>query len=152
MKVKSYLDNTLNFHNYNYKKKGFSFQRKFANEDVIRFISKNLQFFKNKKRKILDIGCGSGRHLNLLESLNIKCHGLDFSNEGLKLAKKNKKRKSTKLINDELPNMKKIKHNSYDGVIDCFTSYCLTKKDFEKYIKRISESIKKNGLFHCQIL
>ena len=104
----NYIENTLIYHNKKYKEKKYSFQRKFPNEDVIRFISKNMKFLKNNGR-ILDIGCGSGRHLKVLEEFGLKCDGLDFSREGLKLAKKIIKKKSTNLILDNILDMSSLK-------------------------------------------
>ena len=99
--MKNYIENTLNYHNKQYKKLKFKFQRVHANEDVIRFIAKNKKFIK-KNGKILDLGCGSGRNLKFFENSGLRSDGLDFSSEGLKLAKKLIKKKSTNLILDAL--------------------------------------------------
>ena len=148
--MKNYIENTLNYHNKQYKKLKFKFQRVHANEDVIRFIAKNKKFIK-KNGKILDLGCGSGRNLKFFENSGLRSDGLDFSSEGLKLAKKLIKKKSTNLILDALPNMVKIKKDNYVAVIDCFTSFALTKEDFKIYLTRVHEVLIKKGLFHCQI-
>ena len=38
------------------------------------------------------------------------------------------------------------------NIIDCFSSYCLMKSDFKIYLKNINKRLKKNGIFHLQIL
>ena len=42
-------------------------------------------FLKDKKGKILDLGCGSGRHV--INNPDIKFYGLDFSKEMIKFAR-----------------------------------------------------------------
>ena len=44
-----------------------------------------IKFLKNKSGKILDLGCGSGRHF----LSGKKIYGIDFSDKMLKLAEKN---------------------------------------------------------------
>ena len=52
------------------------------------------EFLENKKGKILDLGCGSGRHL--IKNTNLKFYGVDFSKEMIKFAKINAKEKQMK--------------------------------------------------------
>ena len=49
----------------------------------MRFI---LKIVKNKKW-ILDVGCGTGIHLNILENLGYKVNGLDINENMINLAK-----------------------------------------------------------------
>ena len=81
-----YLEQTRKFHDDKFKKKGINFQRIYPNEDVVRFVSK---YFSKKKGFFLDVGCGNGRHLNFFKMKNLQADGLDFSQEALKLIKKN---------------------------------------------------------------
>ncbi len=148
--INNYLQKTKNFHDKKYRELGIFFQRKYANEDVIRFFYKH----KLKGKKILDIGCGSGRNSIFLLNENCSVVALDFSSEGINVFKKkikNKKNKKLKLIVDTMPNLKKVK-GKFDSVIDCFSSYCLTKTDFKIYLGNIRRKLKKNGIYHLQIL
>lgn len=45
-----------------------------------------LDFLKNRKGVVLDLGCGSGRHF--LENKNLKFYGVDFSEELVGIARK----------------------------------------------------------------
>ena len=82
--MNSYLEETKIYHNRLYKKLKYSFQRKFPNEDVIRFANQYLK----KSSKILDIGSGTGRNAIFLINQNHKVDCLDFSGEALNLLKK----------------------------------------------------------------
>ena len=149
--MKNYLEETKIYHDKLYKKLKYSFQRKFPNEDVIRFANQYLKESSN----ILDIGSGTGRNAIFLINQNHKVDCLDFSDVALNLLKKIYKKKnisnSNKVINDNIPTMNKIS-SKYDAVIDCFTSYSLILEDFKSYIKNVSLKLKKGGVFHLQIL
>jgi len=142
-----YLKQTKKFHEKKYNEMGLKYQRQHPNEDVIRFVNKN---FTEKQFFFLDVGCGSGRHLNFIKTKGHKVEGLDFSFNALKLLKNNKKNKHQKLIYDSLPLMKKVSNARYDVVIDCFTSYTLIQKDFYLYLKNVFRVLKDNGKFHLQ--
>jgi cyclopropane fatty-acyl-phospholipid synthase-like methyltransferase len=148
--IKEYLKNTKIYHNRQYKKLRFSFQRNHPNEDVIRFFYKH----KLKEKKILDIGCGSGRNSIFFLKNHCNVVAIDFSEEGIKLFRKkvkNKYRKKIELIEDSMTNLSKVR-GKFDSVIDCFSSYCLMKDDFKIYLNNVSKKLKKNGSFHLQIL
>ena len=72
----------------------------YPHEDVIRFISKyitkrtGLKEFNSKydsldKIKVLDFGCGIGRHVRTLNEFNIDGYGFDLSSEAINTAKQN---------------------------------------------------------------
>jgi cyclopropane fatty-acyl-phospholipid synthase-like methyltransferase len=148
--INNYLQKTKNYHDKKYKELGVYFQRKHANEDVIRFFYKH----KLKGKKILDIGCGSGRNSIFLLNENCSVVALDFSTEGINIFKKKiryNKTKKLKLIVDTMPYLKKVK-GRFDSVIDCFSSYCLIKTDFKIYLGNIRKRLKENGIYHLQIL
>ena len=147
----NYLIETRNFHDKQFRKFKYSFQREFPNEDIIRFEKK----FLKKKSKILDIGSGTGRNAVFLIKKKHVVHCLDFSKEAIillkKLFKQKKISKKNRIFLDNIPHLKKVSKN-YNAVIDCFTSYSLTKKDFITYINNIKQKIKNKGYFHLQIL
>lgn len=148
--INNYLQETKNYHDKKYKELGVFFQRKYANEDVIRFFYKH----KLKGKKILDIGCGSGRNSIFFLRENCNVVALDFSSQGINVFNKrisNKKIKKLKLIVDSMPYLKKVK-GTFDSVIDCFSSYCLIKTDFKIYLNNLRKRLKKNGIYHLQIL
>ena len=147
MELPEYLIQTQKFHEKNYLRFGNSYQRKYPNENVIRFLTPLIK----KKPLVLDLGCGNGRHIKLMKELRIKCHGLDFSKTALKITKKNIKSKSN-LYFDALPNIKSVKPKTYDIAIDCMCSYTLRLNDFRVYIDNLSNVLKKNSLFYLETL
>ena len=50
-----------------------------------------IDFLKNKKGKVLDLGCGSGRHL--INNPKLEFYEVDFSEEMIKFAKQNAEKK-----------------------------------------------------------
>jgi len=72
----------------------------YPQEDVIRFISKyitkrtglkefNSKYDSSDKIKVLDFGCGIGRHVRTLNEFNIDGYGFDLSSEAINIAKQN---------------------------------------------------------------
>ena len=83
-----------------------------------------IEFLKNKTGKILDLGCGSGRHF--LKLKNLKIYGVDFSDEMLKLAEKHAKQKNLNIIlkkafSERLP----FEDNFFDSAIFIATLHCI---------------------------
>ena len=63
----------------------------YSSEDLIRFISKNcLQF----KKKILEIGCGTGANFNLFLDKKAHITGVDFSEIAINKANEKFKKKT----------------------------------------------------------
>lgn len=71
----------------------------YPNEEVIRFCSARLarvspkgkiEYLGNMQHcdRVLDLGCGAGRHLRLLKDLGFVSHGIDISDTALELAKR----------------------------------------------------------------
>lgn len=109
------------------------------------FRNKPIKELKNlnwKKGKILDIGCGNCR--NLLQFKNMDCHGIDFSKEMLKQAKKFTEKNNFK-VKLKLANMEKIPYddNYFDYVLAIAVLHHL--KNPELGVKEISRVLKKDG-------
>jgi cyclopropane fatty-acyl-phospholipid synthase-like methyltransferase len=144
--VKDYILTTQKFHENNYKILGEEYQRKFPDENVIKFT----KTFLKKKSKLLDVGAGNGRNSLFLINAGHDVDVLDFSRNALNIIKK-KIKKKINFYYDYLPHLSKIK-KKYDAIIDCFTSYALTQNDFSIYLKNVSKKIHKNGFLHIQTL
>ena len=72
---------------YIYKKKGKVYSR--SSEGI----KKVIEFMKkNKVKRVLDLGFGSGRHVLLLAKNGFDVYGTDISKEGMKLTLKDLKK------------------------------------------------------------
>jgi len=106
-----------------------------------RTVLKFLEPVKNKK--ILDVGCGTGRHALKLASRGAKVTGIDFSKTMLKRAQE----KARKLnINFKYRNITNLpfSSNSFDKVTcNLVLSHI---RNLNKVVKEISRVVKKNGI------
>jgi len=110
----------------------------YPHEEIIRFISKYIkkrigldeyveQNTNNSAIKVLDIGCGIGRHVKLINEFGLDGYGFDLSSESIKVAKEhfskqNIKELAEKVIVADITNLP-YKENEFDfmlshGVID----------------------------------
>lgn len=103
------------------------------------------EFLKNKKGKILDLGCGSGR--NLVKNDRIEYYGVDFSAEMLKFAEENTKKKKInavffKSFIEELP----FEDNFFDAAVFISTLHCTEgEKNRKKTLKELYRVMKKGA-------
>ena len=93
---KKIIDQTKDYYEKNFKKYGLSFQRKYPNEELCRFIGRTF-YKKNYKKKgeikILEVGCGSGANLKMLLNEGFNAFGLDISEKSIELLKYSFKKK-----------------------------------------------------------
>ena len=121
------------------------FRPKYPCESVVRFI--NSSFSKDRsKKKILDIGCGAGRHVKLLSENKFKTYGVEFSKSGIHYTKKLLRQNNLKAeINysdmSELP----FKDNYFDGVISFGVFYYSDSKGMKKGINEMHRVMKNGG-------
>ncbi|MEK6760885.1 MAG: class I SAM-dependent methyltransferase, partial [Nanoarchaeota archaeon] len=99
-------------------------------------IDEVVDFLRDKKGKILDLGCGNGKHFS---SMNGEIYGIDFSENMLKFAKqiaeKNKLNVNlTKTFAHSLP----FKDNFFDAAIFVAVLHCIPDaKKREKALKEL---------------
>lgn len=100
------------------------------------------EFIKNKKGKILDLGCGSGR--NLINKKNLEFYEVDFSKNMLKFAKEKSKKENINakfFISDltELPFQK----NFFDTAIFISVLHCInSNQKREQSLKELYRVLK----------
>ena len=98
------------------------------------------KIFKNRK-KVLDIGCGSGPFLKACETLKIEANGIDISSEKVEICKSygyNVERKSALELD--------FKENSFDGVFCGHIVEHFHPNEFQKLIQGIYNILSTNGL------
>lgn len=97
---------------------------------------------KNQPKKIIDVGCGTGKQISLLPK-NMDITGVDISEHMLKVAKKQAPNKCIQADAIELP----FDDNKFDLAI---SQFALHEKDFETIKKESTEILrilKPNGKF-----
>ncbi|MEW6621022.1 MAG: methyltransferase domain-containing protein [bacterium] len=108
-----------------------------------------LQNFLPKKGKILDIACGTGRHLLPLKMLGYEVIGIDLSKNMLQIPRNKIKnlKFNIKLIQGDMRFLP-LQNQSIVGVICLFSSFChlLTLDNQKKTVNEIYRILKNNGV------
>ena len=120
------------------------FQPKYPNESVIRFVKMN--FPDSKETKIMDLGCGAGRHVVFLASEGYSVTGVDLSKTGLDrtgvwLKAAGLHAELVEATVTDLP----IPSDSFDGVISYGVILYLSFDDIKRAISEIHRVLKTGG-------
>ena len=120
-----------------------------------RRMKKNAQFIvdavpdlKNEKvKKVLDLGCGAGRHSVLLAKSGFEVIGIDISKSALKIATRWTKRERLKNVAFVRATMTNIplRDSCLDAVISISVMHHGFKKDVETTVKEIHRILGENG-------
>lgn len=126
-------------------KKGY--RARYPNEDVIRFIQKNFPEKKARhKRRILDFGCGTGRHIVYLAKEGFDVFGVEIAESGIELTKNwvKKERLAADLRKIEgiaLP----FPDGYFDAIIDCAAVQHNKTNEIIKIFNEFYRVLKKGG-------
>ncbi len=105
------------------------------------------EFLKNKKGKILDLGCGSGR--NFVKSKDLEFYAVDFSKKMLKLAEKSSRERDINVklkLCDVSIQALPYPDNFFDCAIFIATLHCIPNKEKrERALKELYRALKKQG-------
>jgi len=110
------------------------------------FIEKEIDF--NKSLKIIDIGCGTGRHSIELTKRGYKVTGIDLSESQLKRAKEKAKAQNLQIDFQKYDARKLPFKNEYDlAIMLCEGAFPLMETDEMNYeiLKNIAKSLKNSG-------
>lgn len=117
---------------------------KYPSEVVVQFIFRHFQ--RNCTEKILDLGCGAGRHITFLAREKVEPYGIDISNDGILVAQERlaQENLSANLIVgsvDKLP----YENDFFDGLISYGVLYYCGDKEIKNSIKEIYRVLKCGG-------
>jgi ubiquinone/menaquinone biosynthesis C-methylase UbiE len=111
------------------------------------YINNLLQFADAKKVKILDISCGTGKHIKFLSNKRKDITGADLSYPMLHAAKNNKQ-DNFKLVNNDA-RCCAFKNSSFDVILMLYDSinYLLRNDDVDKLFSEIYRILIPGGIF-----
>ena len=121
------------------------FRPKYPEDDIVRWLFSNVP----RNSKVLDDGCGAGRHIILLAENGYIPFGIDYSNNGVEYTKQllNINNHDEYIDNvfvascDDLP----FEDCFFDGLISYGVLYYLEDRDIKKAVDEIYRVLKKNG-------
>jgi ubiquinone/menaquinone biosynthesis C-methylase UbiE len=147
------MNRSIEHFDQQYVVKGANSQRRYPNEAVIRFLAANYFSLPSEQRKItriLDLGCGSGSNLMVVNEEGFDSHGIDGSLTGLTLAKQAMSRiekcetNETRLTNGNFSFLP-YRTNTFDAVIDVVSLHHLNSNDLSIALKEIYRVLKTGG-------
>jgi len=102
---------------------------------------------ERKAKRILDLGCGAGRHVIYLAERGFESHGADISETGLQLTKmKLRSRKlEAEIIKCDMKSMPYV-YSCFDAAICVWAIYHQKLKEIQETISEIHRVLKKKGL------
>lgn len=120
------------------------FRPKYPSEAVVQFVFRN--FNRNGKTKVLDLGCGAGRHVYFMANENIDTYGTDISKDGIEYTEEILKHHGLsadlKIASvDNIP----YDDNYFDGIICYGVLYYCDITEINISVKEIFRVLKPNG-------
>ena len=131
-----------------FKKEGIVFTK--PHEDM----KKILKIFKRKGiKRILDLGCGSGRHLVYLAKHGFDVYGIDIAEHGIKLAKKwlRKERLKANLKIGDIYKKLPYEDNFFDAIVSIATLHHNRIEKIRKLIKEMERILKPRGMIFITV-
>jgi len=121
------------------------YSREEPDEIVVNFAT--LLKKKNKKLRVLDLGCGGGRHQVYIAERGFEAHGIDTSETGLYLTRERLKRQDLEvyLVKCDMKMLPYIDF-CFGAVVSLHTIYHQRYGRFQKTISEINRVLGKKGL------
>jgi len=115
----------------------------------VEYIDNLINKFAANKKTILDMGCGTGKHDELLCEKGYTVHGIDLSADMLRIAESRRKGKE-KTLSFSQSNIQKLKlDKKFDVVVSLFhvMSYQNTNDELIKAFEVAKKHLSNNGIF-----
>ncbi len=105
-------------------------------------------FKKNGVKKVLDLGCGTGRHVVYLASKGFDVYGFDPSETGISIARKwlQKERLSAHLSMHDMNKRFPYEDGFFDAVIATSTLHHNTPSGIKRVISEVERVLRGNGM------
>ncbi len=139
------------WYNQNYAAAGLNAQRRYPNEELLRFMGRHYFRVPHAERqqiRVLELGCGSGANLWMLAREGYQTCGLDLSSEAIQLAGQMLAQWQTtaelKVGSMTAPPWTAA---SFDVVLDVFSAFCLNMAEFGRCLQAVHRVLKPQGRF-----
>jgi len=134
-----------------YSEHGFLAQRRYPNEELLRFLGRHYFSQPQDRRgsvRILETGCGSGPNLWVIAREGFDAHGIDQSAEGVHLCEKMLAHWGTKATL-KVADMTTVPYpdQHFDAIVDVFSSNCLVETEFARFLDEVDRLLKRGGRF-----
>lgn len=115
----------------------------------VEYIEDLIKTHSSETRSILDLGCGTGKHDELLCNKGYTLHGVDISEEMLGIAEIRRKDKEDKLTFSQSDITQLHLNQKFDTIISLFhvMSYQNTNTALDKVFTGVRDHLNEDGLF-----
>ncbi|MBI2617125.1 class I SAM-dependent methyltransferase [Candidatus Gottesmanbacteria bacterium] len=119
----------------------------YPDENIVRFLVSSFPKSRRSRYRILDLGCGIGRHIILLRQMGFKAYGIDGSIVAVKYAENWLKREKCE-ADIRLGPITSLPYvdNFFDGIIEHATLVNNSWEDILKASKECYRVLKKGGV------
>lgn len=99
--------------------------------------------------RVLDLGCGRGRHSLKLAEKGYRVTGIDLSEEAIRVAEIKARDRNTDNIRFLVGDMREPLPEKFDAIVNLFTSFGYFKEDAEntRTFDSVSRMLRKDGIF-----
>lgn len=134
-----------------YSKSGFSAQRRYPNEELLRFFGRHyFPMTPDRRRTVraLEMGCGSGANLWMVAREGFDAYGVDLSPEAISLcAAMLEHWQVSATLTVASMTACPYPDGYFDVVADVFSSYCLDESGFAQFLNEASRLLRPGGRF-----
>jgi 2-polyprenyl-3-methyl-5-hydroxy-6-metoxy-1,4-benzoquinol methylase len=140
------FETNMNF----YSSKAKDFHKKYG--DVLEDSVKKM-LIKFSGRKVLVLGCGSGKEVEFLSNMSCDVTGIDFSYQAINIAKKDHPNIMAKFVVEDYYNLGIIIGEIFDGIVaNASLVHLLEKQDMIIILKKIWDRLIPDGLCFIRII
>jgi SAM-dependent methyltransferase len=145
------IEATRIWYDKSYGHSGFSAQRRYPNEELLRFFGRHYFSMRAEQRRatrVLEMGCGSGSNLWMIAREGFDAHGIDLSSEAIGLCVQMLENwGATATLSAASMTACPYPDGFFNTVVDVFSSYCLDESGFATFLDEVARLLQPGGRF-----